>query len=91
MLAVGDETALHLLEYADRGGLERHIERLRVRAKAGIVPGRTGPIAQIEAELAACFAGGSMRSRRRSPATERRPHLIADIGLLRENADREMA
>jgi AraC family transcriptional regulator of adaptative response/methylated-DNA-[protein]-cysteine methyltransferase len=61
MTAIGDEDALYLLDYADRRGLERQIERLRVRARAGIVPGRTGPIAQIETELAAYFAGASMR------------------------------
>ncbi len=61
LIAVGDEEALHLLEYADRRGLEHQIERLRVRAKAGIVPGRSAPIAQIEAELATYFAGRSMR------------------------------
>ena len=61
MTAIGDEDALYLLEYVDRRGLERQIERLRLRAKAGIVPGRTAPIAQIEAELAAYFAGRSMR------------------------------
>jgi AraC family transcriptional regulator of adaptative response/methylated-DNA-[protein]-cysteine methyltransferase len=61
MTAIADEAALHLLEYADRRGLERQIERVRLRARAGIVPGRTGPIAQIEAELAAYFAGRSMR------------------------------
>jgi AraC family transcriptional regulator of adaptative response/methylated-DNA-[protein]-cysteine methyltransferase len=61
MTAISDEEALHLLDYADRRGLERQIESLRARAKAGIVPGRTGPIARIEAELAAYFAGRSMR------------------------------
>ncbi len=61
LIAVGDENALYLLEYADRRGLERQIERLRGRAKAGIVPGRTRPIAQIEAELAGYFDGRSMR------------------------------
>jgi AraC family transcriptional regulator of adaptative response/methylated-DNA-[protein]-cysteine methyltransferase len=61
MTAIGDEDALYLLEYADRRGLERQIARLRACAKAGIVPGRTGPIAQIEAELAAYFDGSSMR------------------------------
>jgi AraC family transcriptional regulator, regulatory protein of adaptative response / methylated-DNA-[protein]-cysteine methyltransferase len=61
MTAIADEEALYLLEYVDRRGLERQIERLRARAKAGIVPGRTGPIAQIEAELAAYFDGSSMR------------------------------
>lgn len=61
LIAVGDENALYLLEYADRQGLERQIERLRIRAKAGIVPGRTRPIEQIEGELAAYFEGRSMR------------------------------
>ena len=61
MTAIGDEAALYLLEYVDRPGLERQIERLRVRAKAGIVPGRTGPIARIEAELAAYFDGAVTR------------------------------
>ena len=60
MTAIADDRALHMLEYVDRRGLEREIERLRIRAKAGIAPGRTAPIAQIEAELAAYFAGRSM-------------------------------
>ncbi len=57
MTAVADDRALYLLEYVDRRGLEREIERLRARLKAGIAPGRTAPIAQIEAELKAYFAG----------------------------------
>ena len=59
MTAVADEHALYLLEYVDRRGLEREIERLRAHLKAGIAPGRTAPIAQIEKELAAYFAGRS--------------------------------
>ena len=59
MTAVADERSLYLLEYVDRRGLEREIERLRLRLKAGIAPGRTAPIAQIEKELAAYFAGRS--------------------------------
>lgn len=61
MTAVADDEALYLLEHADRPGLERQIERLRVRASAGIVPGRIRPIAQIKTELAAYFAGSSLR------------------------------
>jgi len=61
MVAIGDEAALYLLEYADRRGLDRQIEQVRVRAAAGVVPGRTAPIAQIERELAAYFDGSSMR------------------------------
>jgi AraC family transcriptional regulator of adaptative response/methylated-DNA-[protein]-cysteine methyltransferase len=59
MLAVADEKALHLLEYTDRRGLERQIERLRAGVGGGIVPGRTAPIAEIEAELAGYFDGRS--------------------------------
>jgi AraC family transcriptional regulator of adaptative response/methylated-DNA-[protein]-cysteine methyltransferase len=57
MTAVADEHALYLLEFVDRRGLERELERLRHRHRAGIAPGRTAPIAQIEQELAAYFAG----------------------------------
>jgi AraC family transcriptional regulator of adaptative response/methylated-DNA-[protein]-cysteine methyltransferase len=60
MTAIADERALHLLEFVDRRGLEREIERLRLKQKAGIAPGRTAPIEQIEAELADYFAGRSM-------------------------------
>ena len=60
MTAIADEHALHLLEFVDRRGLEREIERLRLRQKAGIAPGRTAPIEQIEEELADYFAGRSM-------------------------------
>jgi AraC family transcriptional regulator of adaptative response/methylated-DNA-[protein]-cysteine methyltransferase len=57
MVAVADENGLYLLEFVDRRGLEREIERLRARTKAGIVPGRTAPIERIETELAAYFDG----------------------------------
>jgi AraC family transcriptional regulator of adaptative response/methylated-DNA-[protein]-cysteine methyltransferase len=60
MTAVADEHALHMLEFVDRRGLEREIERLRLRQKAGIAPGRTAPIVQIEKDLAEYFAGRSM-------------------------------
>jgi AraC family transcriptional regulator of adaptative response/methylated-DNA-[protein]-cysteine methyltransferase len=59
MTAIADDEALYLLEFVDRRGLEREIERLRQRHKAGIAPGRTAPIAQIERELADYFAGRS--------------------------------
>jgi AraC family transcriptional regulator of adaptative response/methylated-DNA-[protein]-cysteine methyltransferase len=61
MTAIADDQALYLLEYVDRRGLERQIERLRARARAGIVPGRTPPIAQLEAELGAYFSGSALR------------------------------
>ncbi len=57
MLAVADEEALYLLEFVDRRGLEKEIERLRKRAKLPIIPGKTAPIEQIEAELKEYFSG----------------------------------
>jgi len=57
MLAIADEEKLFLLEFADRRGLEREIERLRLRVKAAIIPGATPPINSIEKELHAYFAG----------------------------------
>ena len=57
MLAIADEQALHLLEFVDRRGLEREIERLRERRKQPIMPGSTPITAQISRELQQYFAG----------------------------------
>lgn len=59
MLAIADDEALHLLEFVDRRGLEREIERLRQRSKLAVIPGRTSAIDAIERELGAYFAGDS--------------------------------
>jgi AraC family transcriptional regulator, regulatory protein of adaptative response / methylated-DNA-[protein]-cysteine methyltransferase len=58
MIAVADDDVLYLLEFVDRRGLEREIERLRRRTKAAIIPGCTGPIEAVEAELRRYFDGG---------------------------------
>ncbi len=55
MLTLANEQALYLLEFTDRRGLEREIERQR--ARYAIVPGRTNITIQIERELADYFAG----------------------------------
>jgi AraC family transcriptional regulator, regulatory protein of adaptative response / methylated-DNA-[protein]-cysteine methyltransferase len=55
MVAVADDEALYLLEFVDRRGLEREIERLR--AHYAVIPGRTAPIEEIERELAQYFEG----------------------------------
>jgi AraC family transcriptional regulator of adaptative response/methylated-DNA-[protein]-cysteine methyltransferase len=55
--AIADEDRLYLLEYVDRRGLEGQIVRLRRQTGAGIAPGRTQPIEQIDRELAAYFRG----------------------------------
>ncbi|GIO86196.1 6-O-methylguanine DNA methyltransferase [Paenibacillus faecis] len=57
MVAIADEQALYLLEFVDRRGLEREIERLRKRTKAAIIPGSTPPIESVERELTDYFAG----------------------------------
>ncbi len=57
MLAIASETALYLLEFVDRRGLEREIERLRQRTKSVIIPGKTPIIDLIESELKDYFQG----------------------------------
>lgn len=57
MLAIGDEQALYLLEFVDRRGLEREVERLRKKIKSAIIPGHTQPIRSIENELKSYFKG----------------------------------
>jgi AraC family transcriptional regulator of adaptative response/methylated-DNA-[protein]-cysteine methyltransferase len=57
MIAIADEDALYLLEFVDRRGLEREVERLRQKMKAAIVPGSTQAIRSIEKELNLYFEG----------------------------------
>lgn len=57
MVAMGDDDALYLLEFVDRRGLEREVERLRLKAGAAVIPGRSASIDRIEAELGRYFAG----------------------------------
>lgn len=57
MIAISDDDALYLLEFVHRRGLEREIERLRLRVKAVIIPGMTDPIMSIESEIKAYFEG----------------------------------
>ncbi|RED56020.1 bifunctional transcriptional activator/DNA repair enzyme AdaA [Cohnella lupini] len=57
MIAIGDEQSIHLLEFVDRRGLEREVERLRLRTKSAIIPGTTEPIRSIEQELTQYFVG----------------------------------
>ncbi|QRN03194.1 methylated-DNA--[protein]-cysteine S-methyltransferase [Legionella sp. MW5194] len=57
MMAVASDTQLYLLEFIERRGLEREIERLRQKARAAIVPGSAPPIDRIERELQAYFTG----------------------------------
>ncbi|WP_341347890.1 trifunctional transcriptional activator/DNA repair protein Ada/methylated-DNA--[protein]-cysteine S-methyltransferase [Paenibacillus sp. FSL H3-0469] len=57
MMAIADDNELYLLEFVDRRGLEREVERLRRKLKAAIIPGQTPPIQSIESELRRFFEG----------------------------------
>lgn len=57
MIAISDDNSLYLLEFADRRGLEKEIERLRKRQKAAIIPGKTEAISMINKELGLYFSG----------------------------------
>jgi AraC family transcriptional regulator, regulatory protein of adaptative response / methylated-DNA-[protein]-cysteine methyltransferase len=57
MIAIANHEKLYLLEFVDRRGLEREIERLRSKTKSAILPGSPKPIKSIELELQGYFAG----------------------------------
>ncbi len=57
MLAIADDRGLHIVDWVDRRGLERAVERLRNREKTAIVPGSHPVLDQIEREMKAYFAG----------------------------------
>ena len=57
MIAIGDEEALYLLEFGERSGLEREIDRLKQKTNAPIVSGTTAPIRLLEKELSQYFEG----------------------------------
>jgi len=57
MIAIASEEALYLLEFVDRRGLEREVERLRIKTRSAIIPGMTEPIRLIEQQLNEYFAG----------------------------------
>lgn len=57
MLAVANKEHLYLLEFVQRKGLERKIERMRLKTKSIILPGAPEPIKSIKEELQLYFAG----------------------------------
>lgn len=57
MLAIANDEQLYLLEFVERRGLEREIERLRSRTKSAIIPGSTSILKQIEQEINLYFDG----------------------------------
>lgn len=59
MLCIADEKYLYLLEFVDRRGLEREVERLRRTLNIGILPGRTTITDHIQTELTDYFDGNT--------------------------------
>lgn len=59
MLAVSDAHVLHLLEFFDRKGLPAELKKLQATTRSSITFERTTVIDQVEAELAAYYAGKS--------------------------------
>ncbi len=57
MLAIADDHGLYLLEFVNRRGLEREIERFRSRVKAIILPEENAIIFSIKQELERYFQG----------------------------------
>jgi AraC family transcriptional regulator, regulatory protein of adaptative response / methylated-DNA-[protein]-cysteine methyltransferase len=60
MLAIVDNQYLYLLEFVDRRGLEKEVERLRSRLKVGVIPGETDISKQIRDELSDYFDGSCL-------------------------------
>lgn len=65
MMAIADQHALHLLEFAERKALPAEIRKLQKFTGSGIIMGRHPPIDEIEEELKAYFAGEDLGFRTR--------------------------
>lgn len=57
LVAIADEGGLYMLEFLDRKGLEKKIERLCLTIKAELIVSRTAPIDQLDKELSSYFLG----------------------------------
>lgn len=57
MLVIADDKQLYLLEFIQKRGLEKQIDRLRNQLFTVITPEKTQPIVSIEKELDAYFSG----------------------------------
>lgn len=57
MIAIASETALYLLDFADKKGINQEIEKLQIVTHSTIVNGYPAPITSIEAELTHYFSG----------------------------------
>lgn len=57
MIAIADDMALYLLEFVDRRGLEKEIEKVRIKFSAAILPGTNQVLQHLEKELDEYFDG----------------------------------
>lgn len=57
MIAVSDECSLYLLEFVEKGVLQRELKKLATAHHAKIIEGKAVPINLIKQELKAYFAG----------------------------------
>ncbi len=57
MLAVADDTDLHMLEFVERKKLQDHLDRYRNGFNATVVPGESPALKQIRQEVRAYFSG----------------------------------
>lgn len=57
MMAIADDEDLYLLEFVEKSGLEREVQRLGFKTRAAIIPGSTDPIESIVFELQSYFEG----------------------------------
>jgi AraC family transcriptional regulator of adaptative response/methylated-DNA-[protein]-cysteine methyltransferase len=57
MLAIADETHLHMLEFVERKKLQDHVERYRKQFNATVLPGETKALSLIKRELKDYFNG----------------------------------
>lgn len=57
MIAVADSDALYLLEFVDRRGLEKEIEKLREKGGYILIPGENDVLKKMESELELYFDG----------------------------------
>jgi AraC family transcriptional regulator of adaptative response/methylated-DNA-[protein]-cysteine methyltransferase len=60
MLAIADQTHLHMLEFVERKALQGHVDRYRKAFNATVLPGSTPALKLIKAELKDYFAGKAM-------------------------------
>ena len=60
MLAIADDTHLHMLEFVERKKLQDHVDRYRKQFNATVLPGETKALRLIKQELADYFAGTTL-------------------------------